>query len=380
LQGRLVGINPLHVIPNAQPFGISPYSPISRLYKNFIYLDVEDIPEVKEISGEQKVMISGKFKKELDELRKSDIVDYKKVASLKEKILRNAFALFYQKNFSQNTERGREFKEYIVQEGDALEAFALYMTLWESMKKKKNLFSWQEWPEKYRNTDTSEVEAWRKENRKEILFHQYVQWLIDCQLRTIEEEAQTSGTRTGLYYDLAIGAVGGGSDAWRYQDVIASGADVGAPPDDFSPDGQKWGFPPLIPEKLKDTGYELFIRTIQKNMKYGRAIRIDHALGLFRLFWIPQGMTAKDGLMSIFLLMTFSGLSHLRAHNKTMVSAEDLGTIGDNVREALKRFRMPLYRLFTERNYPNPSFCPWITLATALCAVTTHDLPTLYGY
>ena len=383
LQGRLVGINPLHVIPNAQPFGISPYSPISRLYKNFIYLDVEDIPEVKEISDEQKVMILGKFKKELDELRKSDIVDYKKVASLKEKILRNAFALFYQKNFSQNTERGREFKEYIVQEGDALEAFALYMTLWESMKKKKNLFSWQEWPEKYRNTDTSEVEAWRKENRKEILFHQYVQWLIDCQLRTIEEEAQTSGTRTGLYYDLAIGAVGGGSDAWRYQDVIASGADVGAPPDDFSPDGQKWGFPPLIPEKLKDTGYELFIRTIQKNMKYGRAIRIDHALGLFRLFWIPQGMTAKDGAYVNFPsddLLRIIALESSR--NKTMVIAEDLGTIGDNVREALKRFRMLSYRLFYfERNYPNPSFLPPDKYpATALCAVTTHDLPTLYGY
>jgi 4-alpha-glucanotransferase len=187
----------------------------------------------------------------------------------------------------------------------------------------------------------------------------------------------------GLYHDLAIGSVGGGSDAWNYRDVIASGADVGAPPDDFSPDGQKWGFPPAIPDKLKETGYELFIETIRKNMKHGGALRIDHALGMFRLFWIPCGMTPKEGAYVAYQsedLLRIIALESIR--NRTMVIAEDLGTIGDNVRESLKRLRMLSYRLFYfERNYPDPSFLPPGGYPRmALCAVTTHDLPTIYGY
>ncbi|MCJ7483742.1 MAG: 4-alpha-glucanotransferase, partial [Thermodesulfovibrionales bacterium] len=211
----------------------------------------------------------------------------------------------------------------------------------------------------------------------------YVQWLIDTQLKALFLEAKGIQMDIGLYYDLAVGSVGGGSDAWSYKEVMAHGANVGAPPDDFSPDGQKWGFPPLIPEKIKDSGYELFIQTIQKNMKYGGAIRIDHALGLFRIFWIPDAMTPKDGAyvqQASEDLLRIIALESIR--NKTMVIAEDLGTMGDNVRETLKRYRMLSYRLFYfERNYPDPSFLsPDRYPELALCAVTTHDLPTLYGY
>lgn len=383
LQGTLVGINPLHALQNTEPHGISPYSPLSRLYKNFIYLDVEKIPEVKELSDEQKIPISERFREELDIMRRQDIVHYEKVAALKEKILRDAFGIFYAKYFSGDTGRGNEFRKFVREEGDALESFALFMTLWEQMKKTEKAYSWQEWPERYCALSASEAAALKMEKKKEILFFKYVQWLIDCQLREIAEDAAFPGTGAGLYYDLAIGAVGGGSDAWCYQDVIATGADVGAPPDDFSPDGQKWGFPPLIPDKIKDTGYELFIRTMQKNMKYGRAIRIDHALGMFRLFWIPEGVFPKHGAYVTYPhedLLRIIALESVR--NRTMVIAEDLGTVGANVREVLKRFRMLSYRLFYfERKYPDPEFLPPGKYPEmALCAVTTHDLPTIYGY
>jgi 4-alpha-glucanotransferase len=189
--------------------------------------------------------------------------------------------------------------------------------------------------------------------------------------------------RIGLYHDLAVGSVGGGSDAWNYQDVFADAADLGAPPDDFNISGQKWGFPPFIPEKLKETGYELFIQTIRKNMKHGGAIRIDHALGLFRLFWIPQGMHPKEGAYvechaeDLIRIIALESVRH-----KTVVIAEDLGTISGNARATLQKFRMLSYRLFYfERNYPDPSFlAPERYPVLALCAVTTHDLPTLYGY
>jgi 4-alpha-glucanotransferase len=382
-KASLVGINPLHVIPNTSPFGASPYSPISRLYKNFIYLDIERIPEVKESEDAGKFMSSKKYSQKLDELRNADLIDYEAVASLKEKILKYAFSVFYKKHYLRNTVRGREFKKYISEEGLALESFAIFMALSEHMKKTKNAHSWQEWPRRYHNLSGKAVDAFRKEYKREILFYQYIQWLIDKQIRDISEDVEKHGLNAGLYYDLAIGSLSGGSDAWTYQEVIADRADVGAPPDDFSPDGQKWGFPPLIPEKLKDNAYELFIQTMRRCMKHGRAIRIDHALGLFRLFWIPDGMTPEDGAYvtcsSDDLLRIIALESTL---NRTMVIAEDLGTMGEHVRETLKRFQMLSYRLFYfERNYPDPSFLsPEKYPDMALCAVTTHDLPTIYGY
>ncbi len=383
MKGSFIGVSPLHVIPNTKPFGVSPYSPISRLYKNFIYLDLEKVPEVMGCEDDRKLIGSKRFRKELNELGRTDLVDYEKIALMKEKVLRTAFDFFYRQHFSRNTSRGGDFKRYVREEGARLESFSLFMALWEHMKKTKRAYTWREWPEGYQDVAGKAARSFRKTHRKAILFHQYVQWLIDRQLREIAEEAAKLGMRVGLYYDLAIGSVAGGSDAWNYKYVIAGGADVGAPPDDFSPEGQKWGFPPLIPEKLRETGYELFIETIRKNMKYGGAIRIDHALGLFRLFWVPDGMSAGDGAYVTYPsedLLRIVALESTR--NRCMVVGEDLGTVGENVREGLKRFQMLSYRLFYfERNYPDPSFLPPERYPeTALCAVTTHDLPTLYGY
>jgi len=411
LKGGLVGINPLHTIPNTKPFGISPYSPISRLYKNFIYLDIENVPEVLESGDVQTIIESVSFKKERNKLKKRKFIDYEQIALLKEEILRHAFHLFYERHYTQDTPRGKDFKKYITEEGTALESFATYMALsdqfgvrsskfnnppespfskggkWGSIDSSlithhSSLLSWQQWPEEYHIPSNNAVQEFRKTHEKEILFYKYIQWLIDRQLNEVAEEARGLGMVVGLYHDLAIGSVGGGSDAWNYRGVIGE-ADVGAPPDDFSLNGQNWGFPPMIPERLRDAGYELFIQTIRKNMKYGGALRIDHALGLFRLFWIPYGMSPKDGSYVQYPSEDLLRIVALESVlNRTMVIAEDLGTVGENVREMLSKFQMLSYRLFYfERNYPDPSFLlPDKYPAMALCAVTTHDLPTLYGY
>ncbi len=382
LKSGFVGINPLHAIPNTKPFGISPYSPISRLYKNFVYLDIENIPEVSEAEDAQMVIRSESFKKEMNKFKKRKLIDYEQIALLKEKILRHAFDFFYEKHYMRDTPQGKYFRRYISEEGSNLESFALFLTLWKYMKKIHNAYTWQQWPEEYRSPSNKDVHGFRKTHEKEILFYKYIQWHIDRQLKETAEMARKSGMIVGLYHDLAIGSVYGGSDVWNYRDVVGE-ADVGAPPDDFSPNGQNWGFPPLIPERLKDTGYELFIQTIRKNMKYAGALRIDHAPGLFRLFWIPYGTAPKKGTYVLYPsedLLRIVALESVR--NKTMVIAEDLGTVGENVRETLKRFQMLSYKLFYfERNYPDPSFVlPDGYPDMALCAVTTHDLPTLYGY
>ncbi|MEW6109491.1 MAG: 4-alpha-glucanotransferase, partial [Nitrospirota bacterium] len=382
LKGGFVGINPLHAIPNTKPYGISPYSPITRLYKNFIYLDLESIPEVIESSKAISIMRSQGFKRELNRRKKADLIDYEKMAAIKNKALKPAFENFYENHFKNNTLRSREFKQFLSEEGKALELFALYMALWEYMKKKEKAYAWRNWPEAYHTPDGEAVREFREKHEKEILFYQYVQWLIHEQLQDIIDLYKSSGMPVGLYHDLAIGAIGGGSDVWGNQDLFGD-ADVGAPPDDFSPEGQNWGFPPMIPWEMKETAYDLFIQTMQKNMKYGGAIRIDHALGIFRLFWIPGGSHPSEGA---YVECPYEDLLKIIAlesvRNRTMVIAEDLGTIGDNVREAIKKYNMLSYRLFYfERNYPDPSFVPPDKYPEmALCSVTTHDLPTIYGY
>jgi 4-alpha-glucanotransferase len=383
LGAGFVGINPLHAIKNTMSGGASPYYPVSRLYRNYLYLDVEKIPDVRRSGDCRKIMKSGTFREKLGKLRREGIIDYDQISSMKADMLRRAFRVFYDEHYLKDTRRGRDFKEYIEREGDALESFALFSAISDRMEKDIGANSWQEWPEDYRRPSSAAVQKFRNRNRKKVLFYQYVQWLIDGQLRSAYDRAKKLGMPIGTYHDLAVGCMGGGSDAWVYQDIIADNMDVGAPPDDFSPDGQNWGFPPMIPEKLKEAGYDLFIRTIRKSMEHGGALRIDHALGLFRLFWIPRGMPAGEGAYIDFPsedLLRIIALESMR--NRTLVIAEDLGTVGENVRESLRRFRMFSYRLFYfERNYPDASFAPPENYPDmALCAVTTHDLPTLYGY
>ncbi len=382
LGADFVGINPLHAVPNTMPYGISPYSPISRLFRNFIYLDIDRIPDVVSSDDAQNFIRSEKFRTELAALRERNLIDYELVASLKKEVLRRAFETFYQQDMLADTPKGREFKSFLFWGGALLDSFALFSVLREHMIATHRLFTWEEWPEEYRTPKSDAVRDFREGHEKDVLFEKYLQWLIEGRLADTVEAYRNHGMQIGLYNDLAIGATGGGSDVWANQDIYGI-ADVGAPPDDFSPFGQNWGFPPMIPEKLKEKGYTPFIETIRRNMRHGGALRIDHALGLFRLFWVPQGLKPAEGTYVQYPsedLLRIIALESVRS--RTIVIAEDLGTVGENVRESLRQFHMLSYRLFYfERNYPNPAFVtPDQYPELALCAVTTHDLPTLYGF
>jgi 4-alpha-glucanotransferase len=378
LKGGFVGINPLHAISNKSPFGISPYSPISRLYKNIIYLEMESIPEI----NKDEVL---KKKEEIRDLVESKLIDYERVAALKLSMLNDCFEKFYQEHYLKDTERGMAFKRFVYEEGESLEYFATFLALSEYFgEKNKNFdFSWKNWHEHYRNPSSIYVKEFREIHRKRILFYQYIQWLIEEQIKELSNLAKDCGMSVGLYHDLAIGSIGQSCDTWMSQDLFAMEIDLGAPPDDFNPDGQNWGFPPLMPNEIEEDGYDFFIKVIRKNMKHFGALRIDHALGMFRQFWIPRGCHPKEGAYVSFNhedLLRIIALESVR--NNTIVVAEDLGTIGENVRENLSRFNMLSYRLlYFERDYPDPSFLPPERYPEmALCSVTTHDLPTIYGW
>jgi 4-alpha-glucanotransferase len=381
LGADFVGINPLHSISNRMPFGISPYSSTSRLYSNFIYVDLE------KISGSQKYksfINSPEFKSRIKSLKRKNLIDYVGVASIKMQALKVAFEDFHERHISVGTPEADDFRRYVETEGQSLKGFAAFNAIEEHVRAENpDIYEWKHWPAEYLDHDSPGVAEFVKSHEKEVLFHQYIQWLVDRQLWDVFDEAKSLGMNVGLYQDLAVGSSGGGSDAWSYPEVFAFGMEAGAPPDAFNLNGQAWGFPPLIPEQLRETGYELFIHTIRNNLRYSGALRIDHALGLFRLFWVPQGMSPRKGTYVKYPhedLLRIIALESVR--NEAVIIGEDLGTIGDDVREALLRFGMLSYRLFYfERDWSRGTLLPPEEYPEmALTAVTTHDLPTLRGY
>lgn len=383
LGGDFVGINPLHATPNTMPYGISPYSPISRLFKNTLYLTINSIPDVASSPKARELMSSSQFRQELEYLRRADFIDYERIACLKRSVIMLAFDYFLEHDLKGDTDRGKSFRNFLKEENPAVGLFAVYSVLREHMINTRSVYAWQDWPIEYHDPSGASVQAFSRQHSELVLFHQYVQWLIDEQLKEIQKACSEHKLAVGLYNDLAVGSVAGGSDSWSFGGALAAHVDVGAPPDDFSVNGQNWGFPPMIPENVKESGYELFIRTIRQNMKHAGALRIDHALGLFRMFWIPSGLSTKEGAYVTYPaedLLRIIALESVRS--KVVVVAEDLGTLEDSFREMLQSFGMLSYRLFYfERNYPDPSFRqPDAYPAGALCAVTTHDLPTLYGF
>jgi 4-alpha-glucanotransferase len=191
----------------------------------------------------------------------------------------------------------------------------------------------------------------------------------------MDEQLQRAGREIALVGDLAVGADFGGADAWMWQDLFASGMDVGAPPDEFNTRGQNWGLKPLDPGRLKRVGYEPFVRIVRSAMRHMGGIRLDHVMGLFRLFWIPQGKKPKDGVYVRYPAVDLLGIVALESvRAKAIVVGEDLGTVEDEVRDELAFRRMLSYRVLWFESKP-PKLYP----KHALAAVTTHDLPTIAG-
>ncbi len=382
LGGDYVAVNPLHCTANRMPYGVSPYSPLSRLYSNMIYIDLHGVEDVGESSRARAIIESPAFRKELERLREDRLIDYEAVARLKRKVLHAAFQHFSEEHLRKKTERAERFSLFVSSEGKALDDHALFMALHE-LYSERGVHDWRDWPEEYSAPDSRAVEIFRRKQGDRILFHKYVQWLIDEQLAGASRKAEEAGMTIGIYRDLAVGSLAAGSDVWSNQSIFASGVDVGAPPDNFSLKGQNWGFPPLVPDRLREDGYEFFVQVIRKNLRHAGAIRIDHALGLFRLFWIPRGLEPREGL---YVRYPYEDLLRIIAlesrRSRTVVIAEDLGTIGEEVREALQRFGMLSCRLlYYERDRDSGDYSPPEAYPeTAVASVTTHDLPTLSGF
>ena len=227
---------------------------------------------------------------------------------------------------------------------------------------------WPGWPAEHRRGDSPAVVRYTLAHAGRVRFHEWLQWLLD-------EQLARAGAAIPLLADLAIGVDPGGADGWMWQDVLARGVTVGAPPDAFNRRGQDWGFNPFIPWRLRASGYRPLVDTLRAAMRHAGGLRIDHVMGLFRLFWIPPGASPADGAYVRFPaseLLDILALESVRA--RAWIVGEDLGTVEDHVRSALADRGVLSYRLLWFEPRPPESF-PRQSLAVC----TTHDLPTVAG-
>ncbi|MDI3463820.1 MAG: 4-alpha-glucanotransferase (amylomaltase) [Nitrospira sp.] len=345
----MVLINPLNATLPILPQEASPYSPSSRRYRNPLYLHIEDIPGVRRIEADLRRLAADA--RALNDERR---IDRDRVFQLKLDVLQKLWVHFRE---------DADFDRFQRDQGPSLDQFAVFNVLAE-----EHGADWRRWPSGYRRSDGGDMQRFTQERADRVRFHKWLQWLLDRQLARAAEPA-------ALMQDLPVGFSPNGADAWAWQDLVALDCSIGAPPDLFNKVGQNWGLPPFIPHRLRQAAYEPFIQTIRAAMRHTGGLRIDHVMGLFRLWWVPHGCAPKDGAYVRYRADDLLGIIALESRRAgAVVVGEDLGTVEEGVREQMAACDMLSYRLLwfedtTPSDYPEK----------ALAAVTTHDLPTLAG-
>lgn len=346
-------LNPLHAPAPGPVPEPSPYFPSSRCFLNPLYIRVEDVPGAADLPEIASLAVKAKA------LNTERLIDRRIVWALKSEALETLFSRSEQAGGDQS------FEEYIRQRGKVLDGYTSFCALAERFG-----LPWQNWPAEFLHPDNPAVReaAASAGGRSRKRYHAWLQWLCESQLAIA-----TKGS--SLMCDLAVGVDGGGADAWLWQGTFAFDMRVGAPPDEFNTMGQDWGLPPWDPWKLRAAAYEPYIETLRAVLRPAVGLRVDHVMGLFRLFWVPLGSEAAEGTYVRYPWHDMVALLRLEACRAgAYVVGEDLGTVEDQVREVLGESGVLSYRLFWFEDKRPPEWSH-----QALGAVTTHDLPTIAG-
>nr|MCU0246689.1 4-alpha-glucanotransferase [Bryobacter sp.] len=361
-------------IHNRFPYNTSPYLPVSALFRNFLYLDITAIEEFAACRSLGRWLEP----ETIAELRETEDVEYERVARVK----LFALKLLHREFRRRGAERREEFLAWCRKQGETLERFAVFCALdaW-IHRRQPQVWLWTDWPEEYRYPHSPAVKAFAQHHARRVEFYQWLQWLLDQQFAAAQEEAQRAGLAIGLYHDLALATDRYGCDLWAHGDWYVAGCRVGSPPDAFSPEGQDWSFPPPHRDAQRDSGYQLFRETIRRSARHGGALRIDHVMRFYRLYWIPEGFRARDGVYVRDYaedLLRILALESLRG--RFLVVGEDLGTVPPELYGLLERYGVLGYRvLYFERD--GNAYRPASHYASrAVVTTTTHDLPALAGF
>ncbi|KOV81354.1 4-alpha-glucanotransferase [Streptomyces sp. NRRL WC-3618] len=376
--GRALGVgfvqvNPLHAAVPGAPTDPSPYRPSSRRFPDPVHLRVEAVPEFAYIQApEDRERVRGLLERagRLREsvLDKGALIDRDAVWELKREALELVCAV------PLGPGRRAAYADFLARAGEALEDHATWCALAE-----RHGSDWSRWPAGLQDPRSAETARARGELMDRVDFHSRLAWLTDTQLADAQRTARDAGMPVGIVHDLAVGVHPGGADAWAQQEYFAAGMSVGAPPDAFNARGQDWGLPPWRPDRLAESGYAPYRQLLRSLFGYAGALRIDHVMGLFRLWWVPQGLAPTEGAYVRYdaeVMLAVLALEASRAG--AVVIGEDLGTVEPGVRETLhERGVLGTSVLWFERDWDGDGrpLPPDHWRADCLATVTTHDLP-----
>jgi 4-alpha-glucanotransferase len=379
-----VGLNPIHALFPANPEAASPYSPSSRRWLNLLYIDVSAVREFSLSAKAQQLVGSAAFQRRLQAVRDTHWVDYSEVAALKMAVLPLLFEEFKQRELLQQTHRGRAFLDFIEQGGDSLKQQATFDALHQHLRADdENMWGWPVFPEKYRRYENAATQAFIEQHHDDIQLYMYLQWIAQIQIEEAQAIAEEQGMALGLYRDLAVGVSDAGSETWSDNSPLVLDASVGAPPDMLGPRGQNWGLPPFDPQALQASGYHAYIELLRANMRHCGALRIDHVLGLLRLWWIPKGKNASEGAYLYYPVKDMLAILALESHrHQCSVIGEDLGTVPDEIGALLSDAGVHSYKVFFfETSEEDGGFIsPAHYTEQAMATLSTHDMPTIRGF
>lgn len=371
--GAIVGLNPLHALFPENRSLVSPYSPSDRRFLDPLYIDVANLPYLGDLPAVQAALSAegGAFAG----LHERRAVDYPGVWAAKVRVLRAAFAVLTALPASHPA--AIAFARFRAAGGRALTHFATFQAISATYPD----VSWQGWPAALRDPESKAVQDFTLAQAERVDFFAFQQFVADHQLAAADAASRAAGLSLGFYRDLAVGTAPVGAEAWSEQDLLMTGVSVGAPPDPFSVEGQNWNLPPPNPWAMRAQAYAGFGALLRANMRHAGALRIDHVLGLNRLFLIPEGGKPAEGAYLAYPLQDMLGITALESQAaRCLVVGEDLGTVPDGVREAMAESGLLAYRVFwferEGQGFRPPSAYP----ALAAACVSTHDLPTLAGW
>jgi 4-alpha-glucanotransferase len=363
-----LAVNPLHALFFADPAAASPYSPSSRRFLNWMMVAPELVGEPERPAGDGT----------------GELIDHPAAAGLRRRLLEKTFERFNARHLADgSSDQAQDYRRFVAEGGEDLRRHCLFDALHEQqLANDRDAWAWWRWPEAYRSPDRPEVAAFAREHERKLAFLAWLQWEGDRQLRRAQERARGAGASLGLYRDLAVGVNPAGSLGWSKPDLVIRQASIGAPPDEFSPRGQDWGLAPLAPRALQDAGFGPWIADIRANMRHAGVLRIDHAMGLRRLFWIPSGAGPEAGAYVRYPFTAHLAILALESHRAgCLVVGEDLGTLPRGFRPALRRAGVLSSRvLYFERERTGGFGSARRYRAASVASIGTHDLPTLRGF
>jgi glycogen operon protein len=368
-----IALNPLHALFPFQRERASPYQPSDRRFLDPIYIDLDGLlflPDCQSLEG-------AALAAERVDLSEQAQVDYSRVWRLKQAVLVARFTAFEEARAAQSVSPVvRDFERFVSAGGIALRQFACFEALCQTFAS-----SGAPWPAALQACDPFEVAAFAVAHERDIRFYSFLQWLADRQLGEAVARMSNAPPGLGLYRDLALGAAPDGAEIWANRAHFMRGASIGAPPDPFSAQGQVWHLPPLNPLRLQSSGYASFCEPLRANMRHAGVLRIDHVLGLARLFCIPDGGDARAGTYVAFPIDDLVGqLKVESARNCCLVVGEDLGTVPPGLRDKLAQAEVLSYRVLWFEKDGTTFRLPQAYPGNAAACVSTHDLPTLYGW